>query len=105
MKGLMDIMNLKIEKNGSELTVAVEGRLDTNTASELEERLGTSLDGVEKLVFDFEKLSYISSAGLRLLLTAMQNMTPQGTMTVMNVNSTIMDIFEVTGFAEQLNIE
>ena len=98
-------MNIKMDKNGSELTVAVEGRLDTKTAPELEAQLGPALEGVEKLVFDFEKLSYISSAGLRVLLTSMQYMTPRGTMTVRNVNSAVMDILEVTGFTEELNIE
>ena len=105
MKGLIYAVNIKMDKNGSELTVAVEGRLDTKTAPELEAQLDPALEGVEKLVFDFEKLSYISSAGLRVLLTSMQYMTPRGTMTVRNVNSAVMDILEVTGFTEELNIE
>ncbi len=87
------------------LTVALEGRLDTSTAPELEEELKNSLDGVTSLTLDFGKLEYISSAGLRVLLTAQKKMNQQGEMKVVNVGETIMEIFEVTGFSDILTIE
>ena len=87
------------------LTVALEGRLDTSTAPELEEELKNSLDGVTSLTLDFGKLEYISSAGLRVLLTAQKKMNQQGEMKVVNVGETIMEIFEVTGFSDSLTIE
>ena len=84
---------------------ALEGRLDTVTAPELEKELQASLDGVTELRLDFEKLDYISSAGLRVLLSAQKQMNKQGTMTLHHVNQTIMEIFEVTGFSDILTIE
>ena len=90
--------------NGNELTVAIEGRLDTTTAPQLEAELA-SLADVKTLIIDMEKLVYISSAGLRVLLKAQKIMNKQGSMTVKNVSSEIKDIFEVTGFDELLNIE
>jgi len=98
-------MNVDMKRNGTELTVAVEGRIDTLTAPELEEMLEPELEDVERLIFDFAELKYISSAGLRVLLSSMKVMDDQGEMIVRNVNSDIMDIFEVTGFADNLNIE
>ena len=98
-------MNITMNKNGTELTVAIEGRLDTLTSPELEEQLEPALEGIEKLVFDFAELRYISSAGLRVLLTAMQIMEEQGEMIVRNVSSEVMDVFEVTGFVDDLTIE
>jgi len=92
-------------KNDKELTVLVSGRLDTLTSPELEEKLEDSLEGIEKLIFDFKELEYISSAGLRMMLTAMQIMDEQGEMVVRNVNDEIMDIFNVTGFIDDLNVE
>ena len=97
-------MTITKELNGKDLTVAVEGRLDTITAPELETELKASLDGVEKLTLDFSKLEYISSAGLRVLLSTQKRMNTQGSMTVTNVNATIMEIFEVTGFNDILTI-
>ena len=91
--------------DGSELTVALEGRLDTNTSPELETALKASLDGVTALTLDFEKLEYISSAGLRVLLSAQKTMNRQGTMKLTHVNETIMEIFEVTGFSDILTVE
>lgn len=98
---------MTIEKNlsASSLTVAVAGRLDTTTAPELENELKTSLDGVTSLVLDFAALDYLSSAGLRVLLAAQKTMNKQGTMVIRNVNETIAEIFEVTGFADILTIE
>lgn len=98
-------MNIKKEQNGSELNIAVEGRLDTITAPELDAELTTALNGIEKLVFDFENLEYISSAGLRVLLSAQKVMTKQGSMVIRNVKPEIMEIFEVTGFVDILDIE
>ena len=98
---------LKIEKKteGKTLTVALEGRLDTTTAPQLETELKSAMPGMEKLVMDFEKLEYISSAGLRVLLAAQKIMNQQGEMKVVHVCETIMGIFEVTGFSDILTIE
>ena len=98
---------MTIEKmtNGTELTVTLTGRLDTVTAPKLEAELKESTAGVESLVLDFAGLEYLSSAGLRVLLGAQKTMNKQGTMVVRNVNETIMEIFEVTGFCDVLTIE
>ena len=98
-------MNIKTEKNGNALTLALEGRLDTTTAPQLDETIKGALDGVADLVLDLEKLEYLSSAGLRVLLSAQKTMSKQGSMVVRNVNETIMEIFEVTGFSEILTIQ
>ena len=98
-------MKINKTQNGSELLIALEGRLDTTTAPELEKELKDSIGGVEDLTIDFEKLDYISSAGLRVLLSAQKIMMKQGEMKVVHVNETIMEIFEVTGFSEILTIE
>lgn len=93
---------IKTQKENA-LQIALSGRLDTTTAPQLEEAL--ELDGVTELNFDFAKLEYISSAGLRVLLAAQKLMNKQGGMKVMNVNSDIMDVFEITGFSDILTIE
>ncbi len=98
-------MEIKKTKNGNELTIAIEGRLDTTTAPMLEAELKQSISGVEKLIFDFGALEYLSSAGLRVILSAQKVMNRQGEMVVRNVNDTIAEIFEVTGFADILTIE
>ena len=98
-------MKINSTKNGTELVLALEGRLDTMTAPELEAEMKDALNGVETLVFDFEKLDYISSAGLRVLLAAQKTMHRQGSMKVTHVNETIMEVFEVTGFTDFLTIE
>ncbi len=98
-------MTINKTKEGSTLTVAPEGRLDTTTAPQLEGELRAAVNGVTELVFDFEKLEYISSVGLRVLLAAQKVMNRQGSMVIRNVNSDVMDIFEVTGFADILTIE
>ena len=97
-------MNIVKDKTGDALLVTLEGRLDTTTAPQLEEALKTSLDGVTDLTLDLEKLEYLSSAGLRVLLSTQKTMNKQGTMTVTNVNETIQEIFEVTGFSDILTI-
>lgn len=84
---------------------ALEGRLDTITAPELESKLSSALKGVTTLTLDFEKLDYISSAGLRVLLSTQKQMNKQGSMKLCHVNETIMEIFEVTGFSDILTIE
>ena len=89
----------------TKLTVALEGRLDTTTAPELEQSLQESIPDASELVMDFEKLEYISSAGLRVLLSAQKIMNRQGSMKVVHVNETIMEILEVTGFVDILTIE
>ena len=98
-------MNIQQTKNGNALVIALEGRLDTVTAPELEAALKTALEGVGELTFDFEKLDYISSAGLRVLLAAQKTMNRQGGMKVKNANEIITEIFEVTGFSDILTIE
>ena len=84
---------------------ALEGRLDTNTSPEMEKELNSVLNGIGELVLDFAKLEYISSSGLRVLHSAQKTMNKQGTMKIINVNETIMEIFEVTGFSDILTIE
>ena len=91
--------------NGSELNIALEGRLDTTTAPMLEEELNASTNGVSVLVFDFSKLEYISSAGLRILLAMQKKMNKQGKMIIRNVCEDIMEVFEITGFGDILTIE
>ena len=98
-------MKINKQKNGSKLTVALEGRLDTSTAPELESQLGSSLEGVTSLVFDLKELEYISSAGLRVLLSAQKIMNKQGSMTVTGCNEGILEIFEITGFSDILTIK
>ena len=98
-------MTITMNRQGTELTVALEGRLDTLTSPDLEEQLEPALKGVEKLIFDFEKLTYISSAGLRVLLTALQVMEDQGEMKVRNVCPEIMDVLQVTGLIDDINVE
>lgn len=90
--------------NGNVCNVALEGRLDTTTAPQLEAELKTSLNGISELVFDFSKLEYISSAGLRVLLSAQKVMNAQGSMKITNVAPEILEVFEITGFTDILTI-
>ena len=98
---------MKITKslNGTNLEIALAGRLDTTTAPELEQELKNSMDAATVLTLDFEKLDYISSAGLRVLLSAHKTMSKKGGMKVTNVNEIVKEVFDVTGFADILNIE
>ena len=98
-------MTIKKEMNGTELRIAVVGRLDTMTAPDLEAELRESLDTSESLTLDFSGLDYISSAGLRVLLTAHKAMAAKGGMKVIHVNEVVREVFEVTGFSDILNIE
>ena len=90
---------------GTILNLALEGRLDTTTAPQLETELKGSMDGVTELNMNFEKLEYLSSAGLRVILTAQKTMNKQGKMVIHHVNETILEVFEVTGFVDILTIE
>lgn len=98
---------MTIEKiaEGNQLTIALGGRLDTTTAPMLETELKQNISGVGELVLDFAGLEYLSSAGLRVLLSAQKLMNRQGSMVVRNANETIMEIFEITGFVDVLNIQ
>lgn len=98
---------MKITKlqEGTSLTVAPEGRLDTLTAPELENVFKTGLDGIETLTLNFEKLDYISSAGLRVLLSAQKTMNAQGSMKITHANEIVREIFDVTGFSDILTVE
>lgn len=98
-------MTITKNLNGTTLTVALEGRLDTTTAPELENELKGSMDGITELIMDFSKLDYISSAGLRVLLSAHKAMRGKGQMKVTNVNEIVQEVFEVTGFSDILTIE
>ena len=90
---------------GTVLNLALEGRLDTTTAPQLETELKGSMDGVTELNMNFEKLEYLSSAGLRVILTAQKTMNKHGKMVIRHVNETIREVFEVTGFIDILTIE
>jgi len=93
-------MNIIKKQEGTTLIVSPEGRLDTVTAPQLEGELRTAVNGISELVFDLGKLEYVSSAGLRVLLSAQKVMNRQGSMTIRNVKPEIMEIFEVTGFVD-----
>ena len=97
---------MKIEKNltENELIIKLEGRLDTMTSPELEKELG-DLNGVNSIIFDFEKLEYISSSGLRILLSCQKKMNAQGKMVIKNVSDVVKSVFDMTGFSDILTIE
>ena len=99
------MLNIAKKEENDTLYLALEGRLDTTTAPQLERTLKTALDSADKLVLDFEKLEYISSAGLRVLLSAQKIMGKKGGMTLTHVSEVLMEIFEVTGFVDILTIE
>lgn len=98
-------MTITTNQENGKLQVALEGRLDTNTAPQLEAELKRSVSGITELEFDFTGLEYISSAGLRVLLAAQKVMNKQGSMVLRNVNSMVMEVFEITGFVDILTIE
>ena len=98
-------MTIAKKLNGTALEIALEGRLDTTTAPELEKELKGSLEGATELTLDFTKLEYISSAGLRVLLATHKEMSKKGGMKVTHVNEIVSEVFEVTGFADILTIE
>ena len=98
---------MKVDKtiSGNKLDLAVTGRIDTTTAPQLEEEIRDSLDGIEELVMDFSGVEYISSAGLRVLLSCQKTMNTQGSMALTGVRESVMEIFEVTGFSDILTIK
>ena len=98
-------MNITKTLDGNQLTVEVEGRLDTMTAPELEQALNSEAENVSSLTLDFSKLQYISSAGLRVLLTAHKRFLAKDGMKIRNANEIVREVFDVTGFNDILNIE
>ena len=98
-------MTINVQKDGEKLTLSPEGRIDTVTSPEFSKSIDDNIEGVKELVIDLEKLEYISSAGLRVLLTTQKNMNKVGTMKLIHVNDVIMDVFNITGFVDILTIE
>ncbi len=98
-------MELTKLKEGTTLTIALEGRLDTVTAEDLDKELKESLDGIKELIFDFEKLDYITSAGLRVITNALKVMNRQGRMVIRNMQPDVKEVFFVTGFLEIIDVE
>ena len=97
-------MKIDLKKDGNKLTIKLDGKLDTNTSPELDSKM-SELEGMEEVIIDMKDLDYISSAGLRVLLSMQKVMNKQGKMTIINVCENVMDIFEVTGFSDILDIE
>ena len=98
-------MTINKEKSNAALSISINGRIDTTTAPALEKELKSCYDGCSELIFNFAEVEYISSAGLRVLLSAQKVMNKQGSMKLINVSSDIMEIFEVTGFSDIRTIE
>ena len=98
-------MTIEIKRNADEVVIEIAGRLDTNTAPALDKTIGEDIQDSQNLVLDLKGLEYISSAGLRVLLAAQKKMQKNGSLKVKNVCSDIMDVFEMTGFADILTIE
>lgn len=98
------MLNINVKSEGEKLTVKLEGRLDTTTSPELESELDKNLDGIKELVFDFNDLVYLSSAGLRVLLNAQKTMNQQGEMKVTGVSDAVKEILDVTGFSDILTV-
>ncbi len=97
-------MKIDLKKEDKKLTIKLDGKLDTNTSPELDSKMN-ELEGMEEVIIDMKELDYISSAGLRVLLSMQKVMNKQGKMTIINVCDNVMDIFEVTGFSDILDIE
>lgn len=98
-------MTITKKEEGKNLTIALEGRLDTSTAPQLEQAISENIDGKENLLLDFTEIAYISSAGLRVLLSTQKIMNKQGKMVIRNVCDDVKEVFEVTGFNDILTIE
>lgn len=98
---------MTIEKNleGNQLTLKIAGRLDTTTAPDLEAEITSMIDGIEQLVLDLADLEYVSSAGLRVILKAQKEMNANGSMKLINVNDSVLEVFDITGFIDILTIE
>lgn len=99
------MLNVDKDLQGDTLTVSLDGRLDTTTSPDFEAELKSNLDGVKNLVFDFAKLEYISSAGLRVMLSAQKIMNKQGEMSIKNASDDVLEVFEITGFIDIINIQ
>ena len=97
-------MEIKKEQNGNALTLKIVGRLDAGSAPELSKELTTALNGITDLTFDLAELKYVASAGLRVLLVAQKRMNKQGSMKLINVNETVMEVLEMTGFSSLMTI-
>ncbi|WP_407385425.1 STAS domain-containing protein [Ruminococcus sp.] len=98
-------MTIQTTRDGGKLYARVQGRIDTNTVGEAEKKLKDGIESVTELVLDFKEMDYISSAGLRLLLSLQKIMNRQGSLKITNVSDAVMEIFEVTGFSDILTIE
>ena len=98
-------MEIKKILEGTTLTIQLSGRLDASNAQELTNELNSALNGIKDLIFDFTNLKYVASAGLRVLLTAQKRMNKQGSMKIRNVEDGVMEVFEMTGFADLMDIE
>ena len=98
-------MTIEKYRQGAELTVVLEGRLDTVSAPDLDAVVKNELEGVDTLILDFKKLQYTSSAGLRVILVAQKTMNKQGKMILKNVAEAVMEVFELTGLSDLLTIE
>jgi anti-sigma B factor antagonist len=99
------VMTINKNVNGTECVLTLTGRLDTTTAPQLEAEIKTTVGGITLLILDFEALEYLSSAGLRVILSTQKTMNKQGKMVIKHVNETIMEVFEVTGFVDILTIQ
>ncbi|MBQ8488533.1 MAG: STAS domain-containing protein [Pseudobutyrivibrio sp.] len=99
------MLNINILKDGEKAVYVLEGRLDTSTAPQLEEAVNGNISELKDISFDFANLEYISSAGLRVLLSTQKTMNKQGKMVIKNVSEEVMEIFDVTGFSDILTIE
>ena len=98
-------MNTQIQRTGTEMTVTIEGSIDTVTAPELEQQLLAQWDGASRLVLNFAQVDYVSSAGLRVILKSQKHMAKAGKMILLNVSEDVMEVFEMTGFDELLHFE
>jgi anti-sigma B factor antagonist len=98
-------MNIEVRRNSEEVIIEIEGRLDTTTAPTLDKTINENINDTKNLILDLKELKYISSAGLRVLLSTQKKMQKNGSMKVINVCAEIMEIFEMTGFADILSIE
>lgn len=98
-------MTINQKQENSRLTISIDGRLDTTTSPELSKVLDASIEGVTELIFDLTRLEYISSSGLRVLLSAQKAMNSRGTMVVKNVSEMVMEVFDITGFTDILTFE
>lgn len=98
-------LSINKASSGNSLTISLEGRLDTTTAPQLEAEITGGLSGVKDLVFDMSKLTYVSSAGLRVFLKAQKIMNKQGSMVIKNSSAEVLNVFDVTGFDQLMNVE